>query len=298
MKEIKHILFIVNPISGDKNKENLIHLVGNELKVKKIELTLYETKGEGDEKEIQNILNENTIVRVFVAGGDGTIKMVADAILDQNIPLAIFPAGSADGFALNFDIPPTIEEQLKVGLKNNIFRIDLVKIDEHISLYLADFGVNAELIQNYDNALWRGKIGYLMQTIPTLVNSKHPYQFEITAGNKKMQVEASLLSIANCRKYGTGACINPNGVMDDGKFEIIVFKSLNLIEIVKTFTNQSELDSDFADTYSVSSATISCEIPVPFQIDGEYLGELTEVEISILKKALQFCVPENYLIHG
>lgn len=294
MEEIKHILFVVNPISGNNNKDSLIDLVKAELRKRDIILTIYQTKGDGDKSQIHKIVEENSIDRVFVAGGDGTIKLVTEAILDHKLPIAIFSAGSANGFALNFDIPTTPEEQLEVALEGKLIPIDLVKINDHISLHLADFGVNAELIENYDNALFRGKIAYLMQSIPTLIKSNHPYQFEITTDEGHFNVEASVLSIANCQKYGTGACINPTGVMDDGKFEIIVFKSLNLIEIVKTFTNQTDLDSEFADTFSVSSATINCEIPVPFQIDGEYLGELSKIEVSIIEKALQLCVPKEF----
>lgn len=294
MKEIKHILFVVNPISGDKDKDNLIHLVENELEKRNIRLTLYRTNGKQDEKEIQGILKKNTIDRVFIAGGDGTIKMVAESILNENVPFAIFPAGSANGFALNFEFPSSLEEQLEIALSDNVFSMDLVKINDHISLHLADFGVNAELIQNYDNAQWRGKIGYLMQSIPTLIKSNHPFTFDVAAEGKYYTIEASVLSIANCQKYGTGACINPTGLMNDGKFEIIAFKNLNLIDIVKTFTNQVELDSEFAETHSVSSATITCKEAVPFQIDGEYLGELTKVEVSILEKAIQLCVPREF----
>ena len=78
-------------------------------------------------------------------------------------------------------------------------------------------------------------------------------------------------------------------------FIVSYFKNLNLIDIVKTFTNQIDLDPKFAETFKVSSAVITCKDAVPFQVDGEYLGELNRVEVSVLEKALHLVVPESAL---
>ncbi|WP_165851425.1 diacylglycerol/lipid kinase family protein [Brumimicrobium aurantiacum] len=293
MKEIKKVLFVVNPISGDVDKNELLEFIENELKQQDIALEIYKTNGENDISNIKSIVEQSQFDRVFVAGGDGTIKMVSEALLSTNVPMVLFPAGSANGFALNFDIPENKEAQLDVALFGNIIEVDLIKINEHYSLHLADFGVNADLIKNYDNATLRGKAGYLLQTIPTLMKSNHPYEFEISSNGERFVLEASVLSIANCQKYGTGACINPEGKSNDGKFEIIGFKNLNLIEIVKTFTNQTTLNPEFATSTSTTSAKVNCKSPVPFQIDGEYIGELENIEVSILHKAIQLCIASN-----
>lgn len=295
MKEIKNVLFVVNPIAGHNDKKDLVELVETELKNRSIELVIFNTSGEKDQEKIKQLISEHTFDRVFVAGGDGTLKLAVEALMPNKIPVAIFPTGSANGFAKNFDIPTAPEEQLKVALGEHLFNIDLIQINDHVSLHLADFGINAELIKKYDESVFRGKIGYLLQTLPTLIKSKHPFQFELEIDGEVFKREGSVLSIANCRKYGTGACINPTGVMNDGKFEIILFKNLNLIDIVKTFTNQIDLDPDFAETFKVSSAVITCKEAVPFQIDGEYLGELNKVKVSVLNKALYLVVPESAL---
>ena len=295
MKEIKNVLFVVNPIAGHNDKKELVDFVKAELKSRDIGLVIYNTSGKKDHEKIKKLISEQSFDRVFIAGGDGTIKLAVEAMMHQKLPVAIFPTGSANGFAKNFDIPATKEEQLKVALGEHIFNIDLIQINEHVSLHLADFGVNAELIKNYDESVFRGKIGYLLQTLPTLIKSKHPFKYEIEIEGEVFKREGSVLSIANCQMYGTGARINPTALMNDGKFEIILFKNLNLIDIVKTFTNQIDLDPKFAETFKVSSAIITCKDAVPFQVDGEYLGELNRVEVSVLEKALHLVVPESSL---
>jgi diacylglycerol kinase family enzyme len=62
-------------------------------------------------------------------------------------------------------------------------------------------------------------------------------------------------------------------------------------------TLQINLAPKFAETFKASSVIISCEEAVPFQIDGEYKGELNKVKISILNKAIQlFCSRIGYVV--
>jgi diacylglycerol kinase family enzyme len=49
-----------------------------------------------------------------VAGGDGTIKMVAEAMENYDVIIGILPAGSANGLAVDLNLPTTIEENLEI----------------------------------------------------------------------------------------------------------------------------------------------------------------------------------------
>jgi diacylglycerol kinase family enzyme len=51
-----------------------------------------------------------------------------------------------------------------------------------------------------------------------------------------------MIVIANSQKYGTGVTINPNGAMDDGKFELVILKNLDLVVLGKLF-QEIHLDS-------------------------------------------------------
>lgn len=291
MENSKLILFVVNPISGGEDKATLINTIKIELEKKEISLLIYFTTGKNDALHIHKLLKMHCIDRVFIAGGDGTIKMVAETLLDNPIPLAIFPAGSANGLALNFKLPDTIEAQLEIALGKKTDTLDVIKIGDEICLHLADLGINAELIENYENSTLRGKFGYLVQSLPTLIQSDYPFLFKFETDEGCFSKKGLILAIANCQQFGTGATINPRGLMNDGKFEIIVFKSLHLGEIIKTLTNQSDLDPEFAETFTTTTAKITCPNGVPFQIDGEFFGIQKELNVSILNGALTVFVP-------
>src|SRR5690606_14830049 len=142
-------------------------------------LETYQTTGDDDAKHIKDIVEKKSVDRILVAGGDGTIQLVAKAVLDLNIPLGIIPAGSANGLASNFNIPDNLEEQVKIVLGDHFINMDVISVNNHLCLHIADIGINAHLIKNYENSSMRGKLGYALQTIPTLIESDLPYHFSI-----------------------------------------------------------------------------------------------------------------------
>lgn len=291
MGKIKTVLLVVNPISGDLDKSHLLDQVKTEIIDINANLIVFYTKGENDVKELSQTIGKINPCRIICAGGDGTIKLVAEALRSRKIPLGIIPAGSANGLATNLDLPENINDQIKTALGDEVNAIDIIMIDDEVCLHMSDFGLNAELIRNYQRSTVRGKIGYLLQSIPTLVESEYPFQFVIEANGKILKTEGILVAIANARSYGTGATVNPKGKIDDGKFEILIFKNFDVIEILKTLRNEVELDPEFMETIQTTEARISCTKPVAFQIDGEYLGERQNVNITIKARDLILAGP-------
>jgi len=288
----KEVLLIVNPISGQTDKSEIISCVQKKIKEENKNFHLFTTTGNNDRENIQTMINKKNIDRVIVAGGDGTINLVAEVLKGLDISLGIITAGSANGMAENLNLPEILEEQLEVALGANYIELDILCLNDTICLHMSDFGINAELIKNYENSTVRGKIGYFLQSIPTLIQSEYPFTFNIETKNDTKQVNAVLLGIANANKYGTGANVNPQGKLNDGVFEILIFKKLNLVEILKTLQNETDLDSDFVEIIPAENAKITCEKPVSFQIDGEYIGKESEVEIKILPEKLRIAIPQ------
>ncbi|MDN3723713.1 YegS/Rv2252/BmrU family lipid kinase [Aequorivita sp. SDUM287046] len=294
MKSENYILLVVNPISGDSEKESIIASVTEAAAKRNQGLKIYKTTGDGDSAAIKSIIKKNRPERVLVAGGDGTISLVSECLLNTEICLGIIPAGSANGIAVNFGIPETMTEQIEVALSNCTIKIDTLFINEKMCLHIADLGINAELVKNYEDSGIRGKLGYFLQSIPTIFNSDSPFHFTIETEKGTVEKTGILLAIANANKFGTGANINPDGKINDGKFEVLVFKNLDFIEIFKTIQEKPELSSDFVEIISTEKVMISTRKKVPFQIDGEYLGETDKVTARIEKENLTMAVPELF----
>ncbi len=294
MKSESYILLVVNPISGDCEKEEIIFLVEKEAAARNYAFKLYKTTGKNDKESLKEIIREKKPKRVLVAGGDGTISMVASCVMDKEIILAIIPAGSANGMAVNFELPDTLPEQVALAFSDTFLKIDTLFLNDQICLHIADLGINAELVKNYEGSNIRGKFGYFLQSIPTLFNSDSPFDFKIETSQGTFEKSGILLAIANANKFGTGATINPNGKINDGLFEVLVFKNLDFIEIFKTLQNQAEMSSDFVEVIVTDKAVISTKKNVPFQIDGEFKGEISEITATIKKQNLLMAVPEIF----
>lgn len=286
----KNVIFVVNPISGDLDKSELLSSVQEFSMANDFNLVVYETTGDDDGQNIQSLYNKYIPQRIIVAGGDGTIKMVAEAVESHDVIIGILPAGSANGLATDLSLPSTLEENLDVAFLHHYIEMDMISINGKKCIHLSDIGINADLIKNYEESNLRGIWGYAMQAYTTLKDSEEPFLATIIANNQTVQHTARILVIANSQKYGTGVTINPNGNMSDGQFELIILKSLDLVLLGKIITGNMPFDSDDVVIISTEKAVIKTNRLVNFQIDGEYCGLQDELEIHILHKQMKVAV--------
>lgn len=286
----KKYILVINPISGDVDKTEIVEKTlafANEMN---IDIDVYETTGQDDESEIMKLYLAIKPDRILIAGGDGTIKMVGEVLEQYDVVFGIIPAGSANGLAIDLNLPKTIDENIKIALQNGFIEIDMVEINKKKSLHLSDIGLNAVLVKNYENGTIRGKLGYALKVVQTLNESEESFDAIIEFDDQKIICEAEMIVIANSQKYGTGVVINPNGLINDGKFEIIVLKSVNLLTIGKIVTGNVSEETEEVDSYSTSKATITTSRKISFQIDGEYCGEVDQLRISILPNQMKVAV--------
>ena len=287
----KKYILVVNPISGDVDKTEILVKTLAFAEEFNVEIISYETSGNEDEKAIKNLYNLHKPERILIAGGDGTIKIVGEALEKQDVIFGIIPAGSANGLSVDLNLPTTIEENLSIAFTNDFMEMDMISINGKKSIHLSDLGLNAQLVKNYENGSTRGKLGYALQVITTLTELEEPFSAKIEANDEIIECEARMIVIANSQKYGTGVTINPDGKMNDGKFELVILKNLDLLVFGKIITGNIPVNSEDVEIISTDKATITTVSPVSFQIDGEYIGEETKLNIKILPSQMKVAIP-------
>ena len=287
----RKVLLVVNPISGDKDKEEILLKVAAKAEEDDYVLSIFSTTGVNDLGEIRNLVKNLCPDRILVAGGDGTISMAAEAVTGTDIVFGIIPAGSANGLSADFGLSSDLDEAIEVAFGDQSIPVDAVRINNEISLHLSDIGLNALLVKNYENGDIRGKLGYALEMFKTL-NEHQNFRVRITTESATLETEALVVIIANAKKYGTGISINPFGDMSDGLFEIVIAKRIDFIETAKFLTGNASFDHDVMEVLSVENAKIEClDREVYFQVDGEYKGEVSELNASILKGFVRIAVP-------
>lgn len=281
---------VVNPISGDVDKSELTEAALFFAEKENLNLVIYNTSKANDIVNIKTLYKTYAPERIIVAGGDGTIKMVAEAMEKEEVILGILPAGSSNGLAVDLDLMLTLEENLKIAFLNDYMEIDVITVNDKISLHLSDLGLNAELIKNYESATIRGKLGYALQAVTTLIDFEGPFTATINANNETINCVARMIVIANSKKYGTGVVINPHGVMNDGMFELVILKNLDLYVFGQILTGNMPVESNDVEIIVTDHAFIKTNFPVSFQMDGEYCGIETEYDVKILHKQMKVAI--------
>ncbi|GAB3164972.1 diacylglycerol/lipid kinase family protein [Telluribacter humicola] len=292
MPSEEKVLLIVNPISGNLEKEDIVDLVESHCKTSSRQLEIYTTTGKNDLQSIIRLLDEYKPSRVLVAGGDGTISLAAHALEGREAVMGILPAGSSNGLATSFNVPTDFMEALDVALSSKVARIDGVRINGEISLHLSDLGLNALLVKNFEEGDTRGQLGYAKEVIKTLTEHE-TFRVRIRTAEEVLETEAVMVVIANAQKYGTGVAINPYGNILDGLFEVVIAKKWDVIELVKLIAGSTEFDPEVVTMFSVTHAEIEClDQEVDFQIDGEYKGQVRKITAQMIPQLLSVAIPE------
>lgn len=287
----KNVLLVVNPVSGAVDKSEFIDAATLFAVRENLNLILYKTTGGDDISMIRQLYESHNPERIIIAGGDGTVKIVAEATEAKDVILGILPAGSANGLAVDLDLMRTLDENLDIAFHNHYIELDTIIINEQRCFHLSDLGLNAELVKNYEKSNIRGKWGYFLQAINTLMDFGEPFNAIITANNQIIECEARMIVIANSKKYGTGIVINPDGIMNDGKFELVILKNLDLIIFGEIILGNMPLNHEDIEIISTDEATIKTNFPVSFQIDGEYCGNESELKINISPNKIKVAIP-------
>jgi YegS/Rv2252/BmrU family lipid kinase len=286
------ILFILNRRSGNRQSEDLLELIDQKTNSFQYDYSVF-TLDEINENQIREEISQYKPNIVAVAGGDGTINLIAGILSGTKIPLSIIPLGSANGMAKDLDIPVKLEAALDILRSGRPKKIDLIKINDKTCIHLADVGLNARVVKRFEKDVKRGLLTYAKHLFGEMFLLKK-YVFYISYEGKKIRRKGVSITFANASKYGTGAVINPEGKLDDGKFELVIVKPFPRIKLVsiawKMFTKRLHT-SDYVEIISCNKATVISNRKTTLQIDGEVIGKVKEIRLECLPQALWVMVP-------
>lgn len=227
---------------------------------------------------------------VAAVGGDGTIKLVAECLMKTKILLGIIPAGSANGLAKELGISDNPTKALDILLQAHSKKIHITRVNEQLCIHLSDIGLNAHTMKEFENQGIRGWRGYFRAAMKVFWQSPL-MEITIKINDDSIKMQAEMIVIANATKYGNGVVINPIGKLDDKLFEVIVIKKKSFYEIFKMTFSYGSHNTDKTEIFQTNALSMKSRRKVHFQIDGEYLGKVKEVNAVIAPNALQVIVP-------
>lgn len=165
--------FIINPAAGKpQGKLELVSAINSAALAENISYKVYETKVQGDATrfvEEKCACRENSQVRFYACGGDGTLNEVINAAVKYSgAEVAVVPVGTGNDFVKNFS-----NQKFFMNLKRQIrgvtTKMDLLKFNGKYCANVLNVGLDCSVVQKVSeikrNPLVPAKMAYIFGLI-------------------------------------------------------------------------------------------------------------------------------------
>lgn len=286
----KKVKFIYNPYSGEQTIVGKLDKVISMHQKKNLTIVPYRiNKGESIENALEDI--DQNYEYILLAGGDGTIDSVVNAIKKKNIdiPIGILPVGTANDFAKLLGLPADIEKCLDQILELKVKGVDLGKVNDKYFINVLSTGLFTDVSQKTEEHLKNaiGKLAYYIKGIEELHNFRK-IKIKVTTKDKVYDDPSYLMLVFNGRTAGNFN-LATEAEFDDGLLDVIIFKAFNIPEIVPIFIRilkGEHLEDSRIEYFKTDKLLIETNEDIVSDIDGEK-GPDFPLEVKCIKKAIK-----------
>ncbi len=291
----KKALFIINPVSGGKKKDQVPSLIKKHLD---LELFSYDVVYSTLEHNIRNIAMEGAqhYDIIVAVGGDGTVNETASAIAGTDKVLGIIPYGSGNGLARFLKLPMGAVEAIKALNTGLVKSIDSAQVNGKWFFNMAGMGFDAHISEVFSRTKRRGFQSYFKSSIQEISKYK-AQQYHLEIDGHIYDRTAFMLSFANSSQYGNNAHVSPRASLHDGLIDVCVIKPFppyRLLEMgIRMLTKTSE-SSQFVEIIRGRHIKVERTGPGPVHLDGEPSIIGANAEIEVIPNSLKVIVGSNY----
>jgi len=288
-------LFIINPISGGKNKDGVPDLIEKHLDAGKFEPVILFTDSVSHARQLaKEAVNKFDVV--VAVGGDGTVNEVASAIVGSNTALGIIPFGSGNGLARFLQVPMDTVEAIKTLGKGHIESIDSGTLNGNPFFNMAGMGFDAHIAEVFSHNKKRGFISYIKSAFEE-INKYKPQLYKIEIDGKSYEREAFMVSFANSSQYGNNAHISPHASVQDGLLDVCVIKQFPFWRLVEMGIRMITKTADkvkFLEIIRGAEITVKRTGTGPIHLDGEPQMQTADIHVKVIPASLKVIVGAEY----
>lgn len=257
--------------------------------------------------------------RIVVAGGDGTLRSVVEAVADHDVVIGILPIGTGNILARNLKLPVNnLESCAHRSLSKSEYQIDLgiAKVfdihgisHEFYFTGIAGLGMDARLMAATDKKRKRqiGWIAYLeasMRFLPLKFE-----RFEVVIDDQPPRVLKSYsLLVGNAGWLPGAISMMPDARLDDSRLDMAAIgprKIWNWVDFISRVTWQNKVVRPLAlgrrwldatanvktlENFKGKRISLTPKSPAPLQIDGDPLFEVTHAEFTLKPRGLRISI--------
>lgn len=288
MRKNKVLLFY-NPNAGNGLFKSNLDLIVEKFQRKRMQLIPVRADRKGILNEVMREMNPKEFRKVIAAGGDGTINILVNTMIqyDIDLPIAIFPSGTANDFAYYFDLPHDIDGMIKIALEENYTYTDIGRVNDKHFVNVAAMGFLVDVSQKTDPDIKNtiGIISYYLKGVSEIPNLK-PIPVKIKSKEYTSEDMIYFMLVMNGRSAGGFKRIAPMAEVNDGLLDVMILKEMPVLEmaplLIKVLTGQ-HYESKNVVFFRTNQLYLESEHKVGTDVDGERGAEFP-LEIEVLPR--------------
>ena len=294
----KKLLFFLNPKAGHQELRSSMLDVLDLFTAGGYDVSVRPTQCAGDLTE-QIVRRGSEFDMIVCAGGDGTLNEAVSGLmqLEQRPRLGYIPGGTVNDVAATL----SLSKKPVVAARDIVAGVPMSMDVGHFAnsrwfTYVAGFGAFTDVSYETPQAGKRifGRLAYFFNGVKTLSKIKAiPVRFEVNGETFEDEVLLGLVC-STTSVGGFHGLKTPNVSLNDGLYEIILAKRIHHVSdlsAIATLLLKREFDPKFFYTFQSDQVRFYFDEPVKWTLDGEFGGNLTDVEIQTHKQAIEIMVP-------
>ncbi|MCX8007559.1 MAG: diacylglycerol kinase family protein [Coriobacteriia bacterium] len=240
--------------------------------------------------------------RVIAAGGDGTASSVLYALKDRQVPVAFFPAGTANLYARNLDLPRDPRALADLALHAPPSPYDLGEMTvAGVSkgfFVIAGAGYDAHIMAGAEPL--KPSIGEGAYILAALQSARSwPSTLILTLDGKTVVTEGTAVLLVNLARIQFDLAVVHESDATDGVFEVVVMKTRSLADLVPAVWAalldrlSSYPDRPGFEVHTARAVEVIAEPPLLVQHDGE-VDAPTPLSARVLPGAALVVAPPRH----
>ncbi len=291
----KRIHIIINPAAGQERP--VLNIFNTIFHPAEIDWQVSITHKPGDAIRFAKQAAQDGVDAVGVYGGDGSVMEVASGLIGTNVPLAIFPGGTANVMSVELGIASDLAEAcaLVSGDASIIREVDMGQIGDRYFILRTGIGMEANMVEGADRDLKNrmGPVAYWVAALQALRETKVS-KYRMVLDGKIIESDGITCIVNNAGSVGGGGLsIAPNISVSDGLLDVVLIRSGDLGSLLSVAASvvAGNEDAQPLDHWQAKEITIEADPPQTVQTDGEVIGQ-TPITIKTLPKAVRIIVPK------
>lgn len=259
---------------------------------------------------------------ILIAGGDGTVRAVAEVVHGSGTPVALLPGGTGNLLARNLGLPlGDIDAAVRIAFGGAVRPVDVgvAELEDEaghrsrqVFMVMAGIGLDAQMAEN-TSALAKRHLGWFAYVRPIaqsiLGNTLFHLRYRVDEGRTR-SAHAHTIIVGNCGTLTGNMLLLPAAIVDDGLLDVIMLRPKGRFEwarigtrlMVQGVAHRTRFGRGmlyFAPQMKALAYAqgrrfaVRFEVPHGVQLDGDSFGSVLAARITVRPAALTVCTASS-----